>query len=399
MGLEHYLNADFDLGLQSGWRLPDGEAIRHRISDLAWHALFLAEPGDSVLLPEPIPPDFTAYLDRMGIEVPAVTVEPDRGPGQQLSPFGWSGRTAELARRYDTPADHPNLEIVRRVNGRRFSARLEDELFRGCHTVSVLSDECELLDLLAALPASETGWLLKAEHGNAGLGNRRLRAPILNDGDLKVVRRFFDDNEAVVLERWRRRLRDLCATFVVGRNGEVLGFDLHEVVNTADGALIGDLFYSEPRELIDWRSAMAETVAAVSSRLSEEGYFGPACIDAFLWDDGGRVRLRRLVDLNARRGISAGASRLWRRIGGDGVGYWRFYSRRKLDLGDSYPEVERRFGPDAFDPDHGRGVLITAPLWLEPHRRTPAKVAVLLIGRSRDEVLRMDRRLREVLET
>lgn len=398
MGLEHYLNADFDLGLQSGWRPPVGEATRHRITDLAWHGLFLAEPGDSVLLPDPTPPDFAAYLDRLGIEVPAVTVEPDRGPGQRLSPFGWNDRTAELARRYDNPADHPDPEIVRRVNGRRFSARLEDELFSGGHTVSVLSDEGELRDLLRSLPASETGWVLKAEHGNAGFGNRRLRTPSLTAGDLKVVRRFFDGNEAVVLERWRRRLRDLCATFVVGRNGEVLGFDLHEVVNTADGALIGDLFYNESSEIIDWRPEMTETAAAVASRLAEEGYFGPACIDAFLWDDDGRVRLRRLVDLNARREISAGASRLWRRIGGEGVGYWRFYSRRKLDLGDSYPEVEGRFGPDAFDPDRRRGVLITAPLWLGPHRRTPAKIAVLLVGRGRAEVLRMDRRLREVFE-
>ena len=398
MGLEHYLNADFDLGLQSGWRLPDGEATRHRITDLAWHGLFLAEPGDSALLPEPIPPDFVAYLDRLGIEVPTVTVEPDRGPGQRLAPFGWNDRTAELARRYDSPADHPDLEIVRWVNGRRFSARLEDELFSGGHTISVLSDEGELRDLLSALPASETGWLLKAEHGNAGLGNRRLRAPILTDGDLKVVRRYFEGNEAVVLERWRRRLRDLCATFVVGRNGEALGFDLHEVVNTADGALIGDLFFEETRELSEWWPSMTETAAAVASRLAEEGYFGPACIDAFLWDDHGRVRLRRLVDLNARREISAGASRLWRRIGADGVGYWRFYSRRKLDLGDTYPEVERRFGADAFDPDRGRGVLITAPVWLGPHRRTPTKIAVLLVGRDRDEVLRMDCRLREVFE-
>jgi hypothetical protein len=132
--------------------------------------------------------------------------------------------------------------------------------------------------------------------------------------------------------------------------------------------------------------------------LAQEGYFGPACIDAFLWDDGGRVRLRRLVDLNARRQISAGPSRLWRRIGGKGVGYWRFFSRRKLDLGDSYQMVERRLGTAAFRPDRSRGVLVTAPLWLGPNRRRPAKVAVLLAGRDRDEVLLMDRRLREVIE-
>ncbi len=78
--------------------------------------------------------------------------------------------------------------------------------------------------------------------------------------------------------------------------------------------------------------------------------------------------------------------------------YWRFFTRRKLDLPNSYPDFERRLGDDAFDRDRQRGVLITAPLWLGPQRRSPAKTAVLLFGRNRDEVLSMDRHLREVLE-
>jgi len=398
MGSEHHLNADFDLDLRSGWRPPDGETARRRITDLAWHALFLAGPGDSVLLPEPIPSDFVGYLDRLGIEAPVATVEPDHGPGQRLSPFGWNKTSADLAGRYDATVDHPDLDVVRRVNGRRFSAHLEEELFDENNTTAVLEDETAVRHCLSTLPDSPTGWVLKAEHGNAGMGNRRLRVPILSDGDLKVVRRFFEEDEAIVLEPWRRRLFDLCATFVVRSNGEAEAFGLHELVNTADGALIGSLFCEDAKDLDEWRPVMAETVAGVSTRLAKEGYYGPACIDAFVWDDQGRHVLRRLVDLNARRAISAGAKKLWRRLGGRGAAYWRFFSRRKLDLPNSYPELEERLGDDAFDRERHRGVLITAPLWLGPQRRFPAKIAVLLLGRNRDEVLSMDRHLREVLE-
>jgi len=398
MGLEHHLNADFDLSLRSGWRPPEGEASKHRITDLAWHAFFLAEPGNSVLLTEPVPPDFAEYIHRQGIALPETTVAPDRGRGHRLSPFGWNKQAADLALHYNATADHPNLGAVRRVNGRRFSALLERELSDQRHTVAVFDSETELRSCLEALPPSPDGWVLKTEHGNAGMGNRRLRSPILGEKDLKVVRRFLAEDSAVVLEPWRKRLLDLCATFVVDDDGGVGSFDLHEVVNTADGALIGDLFSENSSELAQWRPAMAETVATVSARLAEEGYFGPACIDAFVWADGHRSRLRRLVDLNARREISAGASRLWRRHGGHGVAYWRFFNRRKTELPGSYPELEQRLGKDAFDRKRNRGVLFTAPLWLGPGRRSPAKIAVLMLGHDRDDALSMDRRLRERLE-
>jgi len=398
MALEHHLNADFDLGLRPRWRPPTGESARRRIGDLAWHALFLAEVDDSVLVPEPAPVDFRSYLGRNGIPVPILTVETHRNGHRQLAPFGWSVDAAERNRRYRSPADHPPLETVAAVNGRGYSARLETELFGGGHVVALLDNEIELLEVLSSLPESPEGWVVKAEHGNAGLGNRRLRRRELDEGDLKVIRRFFDEDDSVILEHWRPRLRDLCATFTVGSEGTATGFGLHETINTADGALIGNLFHEDPAPLAEWRSPMTGAVTAVAGRLAEIGYTGPACIDAFVWSDKGRPRLRPLVELNARREISAGASALWRRLGARGSAYWRFFSRRKLRLPESYPEIERALGDDAFDAGRGTGVLVTAPLWLGADRRRPAKAAMLLLGRDRDEVIALDDRIREKFE-
>lgn len=398
MAHEHLLNADFDLSLRPRWRPPVGESARRRISDLAWHALFLAEPGDSVLVPEPVPQDFADYLDRTGIPTPKVTVEPDRRDEQQLSVFGWNADAAERNVYYRTPFEHPTLDTVLRVNGRRFSARLEDELFGGGHTLAEIRSEAELLEHLRSAPDAPDGWILKAEHGNAGLGNRRLRTRNLVDGDLKLVRRLLEEDDLVIFERWRRRQRDLCATFVVTSSGETNRYGLHETITTADGALIGALFEEDHEPLAEWRPAMAHAVGAVANRLAEAGYFGPACIDAFVWDDDGHPRLRPLVDLNARREMSAGPSTLWRRLGGRGAAYWRFFTRRKLRLPDSYVELEHALGNDAYDAAHGSGVLVTAPLWVGSERRAVAKAAMLLLGNDRDEVFALDHRIRERFE-
>ena len=398
MAREHLLNADFDLSLRPRWRLPVGESARRRISDLTWHALFLAEPGDSVLVPEPVPREFADYLDRIGIPAPKVTIEPDRRDEQRLSVFGWNADAAERNGRYRKPVEHPTLDTVLRINGRRFSARLEDELFGGGHTLAEIHSETELREQLLCAPDAPDGWILKAEHGNAGLGNRRLRTRDLVDGDLKLVRRLLEEDDVVLLEWWRRRQLDLCATFVVTSSGEANRFSLHETITTADGALIGALFEEDHEPLAEWRPAMAHAVEAVANRMAEAGYFGPACIDAFVWDDDGQLRLRPLVDLNARREMSAGPSALWRRLGGRGAAYWRFFTRRKLRLQEGYVELEHTLGNDAYDAGRGTGVLVTAPLWIGSERRPPAKAAMLLLGNDRDEVFALDHRIRERFE-
>jgi len=398
MSFEHFLNAEFDLSLRPRWRFPDGETAHHRITDLAWHALFLAEEDDSVIVPETAPDDFVAFLHRRGIPMPTLTVEPSHRVGQRFSPMGWNADAGSRNQRYNQPVDHPSLETVTQVNGRRFSAEIEDKWFGGGHSIAEIEDESQLYRQLEGLRNKPVGWVLKAEHGNAGLGNRRLRTRDLSAGDLNVVRRMLDEDAVVLLERWRHRLRDLCSTFVVTSSGGVDRFALHEVVNTSDGALIGALFEEDPTPLAEWRTAMAEAAEVVAQRLAETGYVGPACIDAFVWDDEGHPRLRQLVDLNARREMSAGASTQWRRLGGRGAAYWRFFSRRKLRLPDSYLELEKSLGDDLYDAGHGAGALVTAPLWLGPNRRPIAKAAVLFLGRDRGEVLALDNRFRKRFE-
>jgi hypothetical protein len=396
--LEHLLNAEFDLSLRPRWRRPGGESARRRITDLQWHALFLAECGDSVVVPEPAPEDFVGYLERNGIELPVLTVDPDCRTDRILSPLGWNTAAGERNRRHDRRAEHPHLDAVRRANGRTFSAGLETELFGDDHTIATISSEAELRAVLEGLPDMGEGLVLKAEHGNAGLGNRRLQERELSEGDATVVRRFFDEDLRAVLEWWRPRILDLCSTFTVLPGGGMAGFRLHEVVNTADGAFIGALFHEDATRLERWRPALVEAATTIARSVARVGYIGPACTDAFVWDDNGEPRLRPLVDLNARREMSAGASSLWRRLGGEGTAYWRFYTRRKIVLPDSYDELDCALGGDAYDPSRRRGVLVTAPLWLGNQRRSAAKAAVFFLGDDPDDARALDARFRRRFE-
>jgi len=387
---EYLINADFDLSLRPG-RTPemaDGRGKQAR--EMPHHLLLLGVDGDSVLVDEPPDGEFLAYLERAGLARPSTTVFPHVTPDAFFVPFGWNDQAVKFKESYRAPVPHPPLEVVRRVNGRRFAAVIEEELFDVSETLGVFESVDELQTYVGSRSPEEE-WLLKSEHGNAGLGNRRLRSHILDPSDREVMRRLLLEDVCVLLERWRRRVIDISTVFTVD-DGVAGDLQVYEVVNTADGAYIGSFFGGFDDNLELWQPHLGEVASKVARRLSDEGYFGPVCLDHFVWSDGTEHRLRPLADLNARLQVSAPMLRLWQAWGGDRVFYWRLFAARKLRLPTDYMELEKALGSDAFHPGERRGIVVTSPFQVAGRRLR--RFGVLLSGTSRAEVEEMDRRLR-----
>lgn len=397
MSREHFFNADFDLSLRPGWSGPASEAAARRIRDLAFFGVAAAAAGESVLLYEPLPDPTTAVLAQAGVEPPAVTLHPERRPGSVLSPFGWNGEAIGLDRRSGRSAGPPPLEVVRRVNDRRFADRLARErLGEEEHVLGAASDAAEVAALVAADPEHDGGWVVKARHANAGLGNLRLRSPAPGARDLAAVARLLQDDGVVTVERWRPRLLDLSATFEVDGAGAARGVEVHEVVNTADGAFLGALFGPGGDPVASWREPVMEAVEVAAAALAHAGYRGPVCLDAFTWGSPAGPLLRRLVELNARRGFSAGSLCLWRLLGEDLTVYGRLFSLRRLEVPADAAALVAALGEDAFDPRARRGALPVTPPAIAGRR--PHRLGVVFVGRDRGDVLRQDSRFRERFE-
>jgi hypothetical protein len=397
---EYEFNAEFDLSLRPRWGGLETASEARQIDEMALHAVLIGGREDSVRLPSAPPEEFFASLDRYGLETPYVTVRPSVRPRQQLVPFGWNGAAAELNRVYARPVSHPPLEVVRRSNSRTFSARLEQDLGEPGFQLGAFGSVAEIESHLRGAGSPIGGWIAKSDHGNAGLGNRRLRSRELGEVDRRWLRSTLDEDDRVLLEPWVRRLADLCTTFDLGVDGNVVDLTIHEVVNTADGAFIGALFDADSEVVARCRDELERAAATVAGRLHGDGYFGPVCLDAFVWQDGGRPRLRPLVDLNARLHMSRPARRLWKRWRRARMVYWRFFTRRKLRLPEGPGEMEEALGDDAFDSVRMRGILVTSPLWVAQRgrRRYPHKLGVLFVGSTRDEVTALECRFREFFE-
>lgn len=398
-GVEYHVNADFDLSLRPRRveRVRSGSAAQVR--ELPIHLLLMAGPEDSVRADAPAPSELVDHLGHLGFELPRVTIRPDVRREAMLVPFGWNEEAARLSRRYARPAAHPPVEIVRRVNGRSFAATIEAELGGAEFVAGRFASVEELERFLTSTPAPERGWVIKAEHANSALGNRRLGRSGLGDGDRRFLSAVLEEDEAVLVEPWLDRCGDVSATFRVTAEGAAEGVEVHEVVNTADGAFIGARFGGdEPGGR--WRSGMERAAAGVARRLALAGYTGPVCLDGMLWRDGETTRLRSLVDLNARLHVSLAALRVWRDWGQERVAYWRLFSSRKLSLPDRSDDVVRALGGDAFDPDTRTGVVVTSPLWIDRKGtpRRPQRIGVLFAASTADATRRLERRFREIFE-
>ncbi len=397
MAREHWWNVDFDLALQPGWRPDDDPNLRAQIRQLELHALLAGKPEDTILVADPPPEIFLEYLRSRGLDTPLISVMPSVRSGSRFAPYGWSPQAIALRGRYDNPEPHPKLEVVRRVNGRRFSHDIEKELLGSRAPLGSFTSTDELERLLDSEPECPHGWVVKTEHGNAALGNRRLRTASITAEDRRWVESR-QDRGPMVLERWQPRDLDLSVVFEVTDDGEAAGLSVHETVHTSDGGVIGAVFSEDRADLDRWRDQLEDAATTVARALCDAGYFGPVCMDALVWMDGGPQHLRPLVDINARRHAGEGWSRLAREWGG--CVYGRFYSARRLRLPDAYDGLEHAVGADAWDPRSRTGVLLTSPLWLDTPTgpKRPLKLGVLFRAPTRTKALAMDARFRARFE-
>jgi hypothetical protein len=391
----HYLNSDFDLSLGPQQLINAG--LVRQVRELSVQALIGATSEEGAWVRADVPSDFTAYLAGNGVPVPQMVQHPQPDLTRSLRPFGWNHETIEVNQRHSQPTEHPPLSVVRRVNSRSFSCELEAELFPDDPGGTQVRNAAELDTFLARAPANSE-WVIKAEHGHAGMANRRLRGTELSATDLRFVNARLNGNDALVIEPWLDRTSDFTLVFDVPF--DIGRFRIHETTCTDGGALVGALFDPLRPSDIPWQE-MSDTAEQIAERLGSAGYFGPASVDTFHWTDGNHTRIRSLVDLNARRTMSDGAYRLWQQLVPERTMFYRFFNRRKLTaLPAELEQVVDALGLRRYDPSHHRGILLASPLrlGLDGETRTPGKLAVIFVAETRDEIFTLERWFRDEFE-
>lgn len=224
-------------------------------------------------------------------------------PGSGREAQGLAGRAwcptpralEALARAGVTPPEAPAMDVLRRVNHRRFSFDLGRALAGATWATTRAAVEHALGG------RSPTGsWLLRRPFGFAGRGRLRFELARRDAAIDRWIDRSLASGEGIELAPWVDRLADFALHGHVSRPGTVV-FGEPTVQRCDDtGAWV------ESTRAIDElargeREALFLACETAATALRDAGYFGPFGIDAFRYRDAeGAIGFEPRCEINAR---------------------------------------------------------------------------------------------------
>jgi hypothetical protein len=291
-----HMNADFEVELaalaasSSYRRLPSSDALNRRLAE---HLLWLARPGDALLVEVPWSERLRSEARRRGVELIDVRKAARQG-GRVFTPWGWTPSAVAVGEKAGAQVNSLPFETVARVNSKLWSHALEVETGTALPGAALASTFEELREAVArACPAPDDKWVVKSPYGFAARGRVLGRGPVLEEPQAKWSRRRLAEGETLV-QPWLEVVREYGVALMVSADGssEILGVsDLQtNGAGTGMGYVLGRP--PEPRRMEE----LERVARLVAARLYEEGYRGPAGVDA-LEHAGG---LHPLLEVNAR---------------------------------------------------------------------------------------------------
>ncbi len=253
-------------------------------ADLAVLPAVLAGRDDQVLVPRVPGVEWQKRMLEAGFSLPAFVTEPD-GPVRRHRPWGWSRRAGAILG-VVPPAGH-----VERLS-RAWWCDREIPGLDPLDRPSVVRSADEAAEAVASRPA----WVIKALYSAGGRDRIRGEGP-LGPGHRKWVDRFVAAQGAVVVERWVDGVLDLS---ILAEDGRRLGITRFSVVGGAwAGHLTGRWTTGLPASIRRFlqEARVAQALDAAAAAVDPGGAYG---VDALIYRQEGELRLRPVVEVNAR---------------------------------------------------------------------------------------------------
>ncbi|HYY56880.1 MAG TPA: hypothetical protein VE842_06065 [Pyrinomonadaceae bacterium] len=289
------MNADFETELAhtagAYRRLPSAEALNRR---LAAHLLWLAQPGDALLLPEPWPDSLKIEAQRRRVELVS-TAQIGGQTARTFTPWGWTPSAVAAGERAGAIVRAIPFDIVARVNSKLWSHALEVELGLAQPYATTASTIEELREAVArACPAPVDKWVVKSPFGFAARDRVLGRGPSVGEPQARWSQRRFDRGETLIFQTWLEVEREYGVVMEISSGGAFVIHGISDLQTNGAGTGKGYLLGRPPAP--DRVKELERIARLVGERIFKEGYFGPVGIDA-LEHAGG---LHPLLEINAR---------------------------------------------------------------------------------------------------
>lgn len=206
---------------------------------------------------------------------------------------------ALLERAGAVPEPFPSDEILRRVNGRAFSASLGATLPRA---VFVSDEEAACAVLATDPPDGFRTWHVKSAFGMAGRGHRVIApAPDLRNDDRDFLRAVLRHGHGAMVEPHAEIEAEYAIHGVLAEDGTPrLGAITKQRCDARGVWVASEPLAENALSSFAWADVLRAEALRVADALREAGYFGPFNVDAFTYRLAGEVRFNPRSEINAR---------------------------------------------------------------------------------------------------
>jgi hypothetical protein len=257
--------------------------------------LWLASPGDALLLEETWPETLTREAARRGVEL-ILHGEAKQQRDRIFTPWGWTPSAVRLGESLGARLPPVSLETVRRVNSKLWSHALEQELGVAMPGAAVAADFAELQEAVArACPRADDKWVIKSPFGFAARERVLGRGARLEGAQATWARRQFAKGVTLIFQPWLERVREYGVTLEIKPDGEIHFNGISDLQTNGAGTGTGYLL-GRPIDSPERAAELERLAQVIGARLFREGYTGPAGVDALEHANG----LHPLLEINAR---------------------------------------------------------------------------------------------------
>ena len=387
-------NGTFDLDL-GGFSTAK---VQPAVDEMACLFGLLGTNEDRQLLAVQLPEYYPIYLRGLGL--PFATPYHESGQtGFSAFPWGWTEEAVATFRTVGAFAQPPSLKAVRTVNCRKF---VHERLVKsGCGVPQ--SRFCISAEECAAFIQEGNGrpYVVKPAFGSAGFGFIRTSSTDLTTSQRNSVSKYIHQTgEGVSAEPWLNRTGDLSTSGFITPSGELRDITIHRTLNNRAGAFFAVLLCRDDPLLKPWREQLVETAKNAAAAAVDAGYFGPVGLDSFLWNDGSRTHLAPVIEINARHTMSTIARAVRDRLAPKSFCIFRFISRKRHRLPESYHALDERLGTLAYNPKSKKGILLLSPLRVchaDGRWKQPSRSAFFISAENEKSALAWDSALRDLL--
>ncbi|QDT66866.1 hypothetical protein [Calycomorphotria hydatis] len=229
-------------------------------------------------------------------------------PGEDVAPgkysrvvfWGWNTWAKRFAEKHRLQVSCPPVEVVRRINSRRFSFSLEQELSPQDIKIREITSLEELHDYIREFVNDESRWVVKAEYSNSARERILGQGSVLREEHVNWAATRLDSGQRLYLEPWLDRVAEVGFQFWSFPDQTVRLDGITELITAADGRFVESRRIHDAYEEKEWTPCV-DTAVRAAETAAAEGYFGPLGIDAMQYiDEAGNTCFRPLQDINAR---------------------------------------------------------------------------------------------------